>query len=324
MATIKVRGRPIDVDLEAELQQFDWTRPRWTSDKLLAASPFRYDRTPSFFVKLSDGDYAGCWADSGAYDTEWASGGFVKLLAFLRNETYEEAEDYLLSSYASEWDGDEITLNVPKLTIDKPGRHLNENILEPYRYRHPYLGKRGIDEKIQRLYNVGYDRNRQAVVIPWYDARGRLANVKYRLVRGKTFWYESGAVPIRELVYGLNIVNERKIKSVVLSEAEIDAMSWSTVGKFGIAVGGVNFTDKQAEQIIRSPIESLVIAADNDKAGGKLADQVEKKLRGHVELFAVDWRGIKEKDANEALVCGKLAVIPSKRIKTVSFDKLRR
>ena len=323
MTIIKVRGRPVDVDLVAELEAFEWTRPRWTSDKLLAASPFRYDRTPSFFVNLSEGDYAGAWSDSGYYDEEWKSGGFVKLLSFLRNETYEETEDYLLESYAADWSSGEISLKLPKLEIEKERRYLSEDLLSEYRYRHPYLEKRAIPDKIQRLYNVGYDRNRQAVVIPWYDARGRLANVKYRLIRGKTFWYEKGAVPIRELVYGLNVVHSRSIRSAVLCEAEIDAMSWASVGKFGIAVGGVNFTDVQADMIKRSPIEHLIIAADNDKAGAKLVEQVERKMRGYVELESVDWRGIQAKDANEALVTENLQVIRTNSVESLRFDKMR-
>lgn len=63
MPEIKVRGQTLDIDIETELREFDWTRARWTADKLQAASPMRYDQTPSFFVNL-DGEYAGTWSDS--------------------------------------------------------------------------------------------------------------------------------------------------------------------------------------------------------------------------------------------------------------------
>ena len=87
MAGIKIRGQTVNVDIQSELEVFEWSRPKWSESKLIACSPFRYDHSPSFFVNL-DGDYAGTWGDSGAYDDEWSKGGFIKLLSFLRRETY--------------------------------------------------------------------------------------------------------------------------------------------------------------------------------------------------------------------------------------------
>ncbi|WP_230116380.1 hypothetical protein [Bacillus velezensis] len=74
MPTLILNGRHVDVDIRYELEQFEWTRPTWTEDRLLAASPFRYDRTPSFYVYLEDtaSAKAGYWGDSGAYDAEFA------------------------------------------------------------------------------------------------------------------------------------------------------------------------------------------------------------------------------------------------------------
>ena len=98
MPHVKINGKYIDVDIVEELSAFDWTRPKWSEDKLIAASPFRYDSTPSFFVSLENG----VWADSGAYDEDYASGNFTKLLAFLRDESYEETAEYLTDIYAFE------------------------------------------------------------------------------------------------------------------------------------------------------------------------------------------------------------------------------
>jgi len=85
VAEIRALGTRINVDIEEELRLFPWNRARWTESKLIASSPFRDDNAPSFFVNL-DGEYAGTWADSGAYGTEYESGNFVRLLAYLRNE----------------------------------------------------------------------------------------------------------------------------------------------------------------------------------------------------------------------------------------------
>lgn len=318
MANIKIRGQTVDLSIEAELREYNWTRPRWTSDKLIAASPFRYDNTPSFFVNL-EGAYAGTWGDSGYYDEEWAKGGLVKLLAFLRNETYEETEDYLLDAYGVRYsDGENLTLTLPKLNVRQPKLiELPASLLTKHLVNFDYLSGRGISEEVQRQAGIMYDARSRAVVIPWYDANKRLRNVKYRTTYGKTFWYHRGATPVRELVYGIESISE---PVAVLEEAEIDALSWRTVGVQGIAVGGATFTDKQADIIKRSVLRTLYISGDNDKAGHKFVTQVVDKLRGHVELRRIA-KPERFKDTNEALVAGEN--IQDFLVSSINVDKIR-
>ncbi|UIJ64497.1 toprim domain-containing protein [Bacillus cereus] len=299
MPTVKIRDQSINVDIEYELRQHIWTNERWSSDKLMAASPFRYEHTPSFFVNL-DGNYSGTWKDSGAFDNEWESGNFTKLLSYLRNETYEETEEYLLEMYGVEYGYDNLVLKPPKFRIDNGRKALNFGRLQEYAYRHPYLGQRGISEEVQRQMKIGYDRFRQTVVIPWFDTNGRLANIKYRKVSSKVFWYEKDGKPIGDLIYGLHLAYKRNIKRAVYCEAEIDAMSFMTAGIFGLANGGSSFNQRKAEQILKSPIEELVIVADNDPAGEKLRKELEKYLNGKIRLTNGYVSGYK--DANEALV----------------------
>jgi 5S rRNA maturation endonuclease (ribonuclease M5) len=298
MSIIKIRSQPMEIDIQSELENFNWTRPRWTSDKLIACSPFRHDGNPSFFVSLEHGG----WSDSGAYDSEWSSGNFAKLLAFLRNETYEEAEEYLVYKYGKT-NGCGLTLVIPKLALPQRKLYLPDTFMSRYSASNEsdYLTRRGITERVQRFMTAGYDSESRTVVIPWFDTNGKLANVKYRKTRGKVFYYEKGAVPIRNLIYGLNNVYRMRATTAVVTEAEIDAMSVMSSGAklLGIALGGANFTDYQRDLIVRSPIRRLVILADNDKAGGKLRDQVVEKLRGRCELAVADINTYK--DANEVL-----------------------
>ncbi|KEK22506.1 hypothetical protein BAGA_19090 [Bacillus gaemokensis] len=299
MPTIKIRGQDVNVDIEYELRQHSWTNERWSSDKLIAASPFRFEHTPSFFVNL-DGDYAGTWKDSGAFDAEWESGNFTQLISYLRNETYEETEEYLLESYGTSYTYDNLVLKPTKLRIDTGRKALDFGRLQEYAFRHPYLEQRGISEEVQRQMKIGYDRFRQAVVIPWFDTNGRLANIKYRKTRGKAFWYEKDGKPIGDLIYGLHLAYKRNIKRAVYCEAEIDAVSFMTAGVFGLANGGSSFNERKAEQILKSPIEELVIVADNDPAGEKLRRELEKYLNGKIRLTNGYINGFN--DANEALV----------------------
>ena len=289
-----------NVDIRAELEKYSWTKPRWSSDKLIAASPFRYDHSPSFFVRLdSYGDIpAGTWADSGAYDEEWRSGNFAKLLAYLRNETYEETEEYLRTEYGwQEEASDTVTLKPINLRIQRNRQPLNSDILAKFTEDYTYLKNRGISERVQRQMGVLYDAQSRAAVIPWFSADRRLANVKYRKIYGKTFYYVKGGRPIRELVYGI----ERAEATTVICEAEIDALSWQTAGVAAIAVGGASFNHWKRDLILRSPIEELIIATDNDKAGGKLRREIEMAMKGHTRVRHAYVRS-DCKDANEALV----------------------
>lgn len=303
MRVIRVRDETLDIDIRSELEQYEWVRARWTEDKMQAASPFRYDNRPSFFVNLT-GDYAGTWADSGAYTDEWASGNFVKLLAFLRQETYEETEDYLISTYGEPQGYERKQVRLPPIRQRRKFEPLPETLVTPAYSR--YLAARGIGKETQAMYGVGYGRQRGFTAIPWRMPNGSLANVMYRATRGKLFFYEKGGYPRRLLVYGIDVVREMKSKLVALCEAPIDAMSWyeASAGEVvGIATGGVTISNEQADLIKRSSIETIILAGDNDKAGEKFNEMVFEKLRGHARLMYVDYAD--EKDMNDYLRVNK-------------------
>ncbi len=301
MSKISIDGHVLNCDITGILQTYDWVRPRWSAEKLIAASPFRDETHPSFFVNLS----TGAWGDSGAYDENYASGNFAKLLAFLRNETYEETVEYLIEMYGirEPQPGERLTLPSVSIKTSETRITLPEDSLKPYLYRNPYLAKRGISEQIQRFMGVGYSKESKAITIPWRHPDGSLANIKFRRISGKLFWYENNAAPIRTLVYGIDKVYKKKLKTVVVCEAEIDAMSWMSCGVPAIALGGTAVTKTQLDIIRRSPIERLIKAMDNDGPGEKMSRLLDAGLRGYLTIDSVDIPA-PYKDSNEALVNG--------------------
>jgi DNA primase len=305
---IYVRGRPIDVDIVAELEQFDWGyRAKWGHERLTAQSPFRDDSSPSFYVYLEDTATApaGSWGDSGG-EGDYAKGNFVKLLAFLRNEDEESTEEYLAETYGVELDSyDEAPpLDLSRIKVERSRQALDPAILDRLKFRHPYLGGRGISEKVQRLFNIGYDRATNAVSIPWFLPGGKLATIKYRSVSAKTFWYAKGGVPVKDAVYGIDLAYRFNWRKVVAVESETDAMASVQAGVPAIAMGGSSFNAIKRDIIARSPIEELVIAADNDGAGAKLARQMTELLRGYIDVrratFPEEWGDLK--DVNDVVL----------------------
>ena len=280
-----IRGHNVEVDIAKELRNYDWSRPRWTGSKFLACSPFRAERVPSFAVWLD----SGTWNDSGADDEDWKSGNLVKLLAFLRNESYEETEDYLLTEYCVSYgDVESLRLNIDLTQTETKAVPLDPNILTCYSFRHPYLTEqRSIDEKWQQGFRVGYCKRSRSVTFPWFDYRGDLVNIKFRSVTDKIFWYYRGGQPVKNHIYGLNFVHKTKKSRVFIVESEIDAITLWQTGHAAVALGGANMTQRQRDLLLQAPIEELVIATDNDRAGRKIADSIVKQLSGYLTLKTI-------------------------------------
>ncbi|MBY0023803.1 DNA primase [Paenibacillus jamilae] len=269
------------------IEGYEWVHARWTPDKLIACSPFRdTDDTPSFFVDLRDGPYYGCWFDPGAEDPEWRSGGPAKLVAFLRNIIEEEARELLHDGRDAP--ADYITLRLHGPTESKRPKPLDSGILADYqRVSSTYLSDRRITNDIQTLFQTGYDPRTRTVTFPWFDAAWRLMNVKYRKVSSKVFYYRKGGAPIRSLIYGIHIINQRKIKRVLLVESETDCLYAWSCGVPAIAVGGSSFTAEKADIIRKSPIEELLLGGDNDRAGRALRAQIRERLASSCALYDV-------------------------------------
>lgn len=298
MAVINVANRRIDVNVEEELRRYKWQRDRWSDNKLIASSPFRDDNAPSFFVNL-DGEYAGTWGDSGAYGTEYESGNFVKLLAYLRRETEYDTVNYLVDKYGviGEIRKDE-PIRVAKPKVSDAVRHITPLNVDITPATSPYLRSRGIGSDVQETYGIGYNTAYKGyTAIPWRDTAGAVANVKYRSTKGKRFFYEVGGRPIRDLVYGIH--EARDSDYVVIAEGEIDVLSWASVGITAIATGSANVSDRQAQIIINSGYDRIYLAGDNDRQGREFNRRLADKLRGYAELYVVHYED--KKDANDVL-----------------------
>lgn len=301
MANLKIRGISLDVNLSELLRGFEWDGARWSDGKLIACSPFRNEHRPSFFVNL-DGEYAGTWGDSGASDAEFEKGNLVTLLAYLRGVTYEEAEEFLLDEYAPSfhWEKEKEPLSIP--IKEKGEQYPDAKQYRKYLYRSLYLEKeRGISEEVQRACYIGYDRENEFITIPWFDVNGRLGNVKLRSTQSKIFKYWRGALPVSSMVYNLNLAYKHGYTEAVLCEGEIDAMTWMCHGKLGIATGGANISLNQIELIIKSPLETIHVAGDNDEAGKKFLKKVIEGLIPHKKVSIMKIPH-KCKDSNEAHV----------------------
>lgn len=277
-----VNDQELGVDVEEELEPYldEFKGVRVRGNKLQACSPFRSEEHPSFAVNLE----TGVFIDSGGSDEFWRKGNFTKLLSFLQGVTYEEAEEYLLSKYKTILDDlDNFTLSIQ---LERPTAYftVSEDALKPFMFRHPYLGRRGITEKVQRAFKIGYDVAGDAVVFVWHDKDGKPINLKFRSVKDKRFWYMEGGQPIKQHIYGLHFIYKLNRKTAVVTESETDALYLWSLGIPAIALGSASLSTRQEELLLSSPIETLILAFDKDNAGNRARDNVTKRLLGKLQL----------------------------------------
>lgn len=312
---MKIREHELDVDILEELNNFEWVNEQIRGDKFQACSPFRDEKRPSFAVNLD----TGTWKDSGAVDMKLLKGNFVALLAYLRNETYSEVEDYLIEKYAlilSDTQALQLHLNLVG-EQDKPKFIDNSSLTHLYETRVDYLDNRGISAEVQQLFGTGYNPDTNSIALLWTDLKGRVINVKYRRINTKSFYYEKGGQQIKHFIYGLYQCKIKKAKRVFICESEIDALYLWTHGYPAVAVGGSSLSDNQKQLLLSAGIEELVIATDNDAVGHRFREFLKVEFAGLLTVLDIEFpAGIK--DINE-LDLSQLAYVIS-TIQPVTFS----
>jgi 5S rRNA maturation endonuclease (ribonuclease M5) len=282
---MKIRGRMCNIDYEEELLQYDWDKMKIRGGKLLAASPFRFEKHPSFAVNLE----TGVFIDSGSDDV-MRQGNFVKLLSWLRNETEYETEIFLLEKYygLGFLDTDSLSLTFDTWKEEKVEKRviLDKILLNQFAYRHPYLEQvRGIEDIYQRAVHIGYDPKTKGISIPLFNKDGELVNIKFRSVSDKRFWYYGEGDNVKNHLWGLHLVNIKKSDRVFLVESEIDALTLWKHKYASCAVMGSSLTKQQRKLILENEhIKTIVIATDNDKAGKRLGNSIYNQLNGYVNI----------------------------------------
>ena len=298
---MRIRGVDVPVniwsELEPHLDHFKDYRVR--GDKLQACSPFRYERHPSFAVNLENGT----WVDSGSPTDLYHKGNLISLLAYLRQEEYQDTEEYLIQAYhvmLEEVDRLQLKIDLSQETPTvfnwKDMKHLH--------HRHPYLARRGISKEVQHLFLVGYDKEHEAIALPWISTKKEIINIKYRSIRYKQFFYEQDGQLTKNYVYGLAQCIHKGYKDVAIVESEIDCMYLWSNGIPSVAMGHAGINKTQINLLANAGVEIVTIASDNDEAGYRFRESMEKNLPRYFTVMSLDFP-MCYKDVNE---------IPSKEL----------
>ena len=275
---MRIRNIEVPVNIWAELEPYldHFGDYRIRGDKLQACSPFRYERHPSFAVNLENGT----WIDSGSPTDLYHKGNFVALLAYLRQEEYQDTEEYLFQAYHIMLEDTERL----QLKIDLQQESTVGVTYEWFKdfpqlqFRHPYLLKRGITKEVQRLFCIGFDKEHEAIAMPWFNSDKKVINVKFRSIRYKQFFYLQDGQLTRNYVYGLPQCKALGYKDVAIVESEIDCMYLWSNSIPAVAMGHAGINKNQIQLLLNAGIETVTFASDNDEAGERFRVEMRKKL----------------------------------------------
>lgn len=261
------------IDIPEYLQRYDvWERAKWTDERLICSSPFRPDSSPSFYVNFNN-QWAGTWGDSGSGD----SGNFIKLVSLLDDTTYEEALESLRAEFELG------AYDTPQVSVGVNAKESRDRFSQIPWGKSLYLLSRGISEATQEVYQVS--EGDDFVRFPYADGTGTWRAVKYRTTHSKDFYYEDSNNHIKNLLFGHHVVYEKNPTTLVVCEAEIDAMTAYEMGFVGVSLGSANLSDTQIRLIQKFGVDNILIATDNDNKGNMAAAAIIKAFKKTHNLY---------------------------------------
>lgn len=154
-----------------------------------------------------------------------------------------------------------------------------EEELEKYRFTHPYMYDRKLTDKVIEYFDIGYDKEKDALTFPIFDKYGDVKLIQRRSVQGKQFINDEGANK-GNYIFGLYQVykNISWIKELYICESPIDALTCWTYRVPAVAIMGSRITETQVKLLRELPIRKFISALDNDKAGQEGTEKMKKHL----------------------------------------------
>lgn len=285
---MRVRNIEVPVNVWAELEPYLDHFREWKirGDKFQCTSCFRHEKHASMAVNLE----TGTWIDSGSPTDLYHKGNFVSLLAYLRQEEYQDTEMYLFQAYHIMLeDVEKLQLKIELQQESATGVTYEWfKDFKQMQFRHPYLAKRGITKEVQRLFCIGFDKEHHAVAMPWFNSDKKVINVKFRSIVYKQFFYLQDGQLTRNYVYGLPQCKALKYKDVAIVESEIDCMYLWSNGIPAVAMGHAGINKNQIQLMLNAGIETVTFASDNDEAGERFRKEMRKKLPKLFTCYELD------------------------------------
>lgn len=168
-----------------------------------------------------------------------------------------------------------------KLSDKKEQSEITEEELDKYRYIHPYMYERKMDNRVIEIFDVGYDKETECITFPIRDKNGNCLFIARRSVNTKFFSYPQGVEKPLYGLYELYQLDEFP-KEIYICESMIDAITiWTHCDKYAVALNGLG-NDLQFSQLNDMPNRTFILATDNDSAGIKARIRLKKYITNKI------------------------------------------
>lgn len=205
------------------------------------------------------------------------------------------------------------SFSLPELQIKsitkKNSSYISEDELDSYRFVHPYMYKRGLDDELIDIFDVGYDpnfvlknknngkeTNIPSITFPVRDIDGNVLFIARRSIKGKIFHYPQDAVKpiygIYELFQYWDIGKIDNGEYKILDELYVveSIFNCITCWKYhvpAVALLGTG-TPQQIKTIERLPVKKYILGHDPDEAGDRGIDRFIKNCyKTNIEVMDI-------------------------------------
>lgn len=160
-------------------------------------------------------------------------------------------------------------------------KFITEEELDKYRYIHPYMYERKMDDRVIEIFDIGYDKETECITFPIRDKNGNCLFIARRSVKTKFFSYPQGVEKPLYGLYELYQLDEFP-KEIYICESMIDAITiWTHHNKYAIALNGLG-NDLQFSQLNSMPNRTFILATDNDSSGTKARIRIKKYISNKI------------------------------------------
>ena len=175
---------------------------------------------------------------------------------------------------------------------------ITEEELDKYRYIHPYMYERKMDDRVIEIFDIGYDKETECITFPIRDKNGNCLFIARRSVNTKFFSYPQGVEKPLYGLYELYQLDEFP-KEIYICESMIDAITIWCYDKYAVALNGLG-NDLSITQLNNLPNRTFILATDKDDAGRKARIKLKNKLSNKI-IKELDYSSYPEgaKDIND-------------------------
>ena len=164
----------------------------------------------------------------------------------------------------------------------QPNQHtfVKEEELNNYRYYHPYMYERKLNNDVIERFDIGYDKDTECITFPIRDINGNTLFVARRSVKTKYFHYPSN---VEKPIYGYYELLQLDSfpKEVIICESMLDALVCWVWGKYAVALNGLG-SYKQYKELSKMECRKFILATDNDNAGLLARKRLRSYIKNHI------------------------------------------